>query len=200
MFEAIAETAIFSKFCHLRSCMWGPHWHYDLARLCLDIYLEHIWCFWKHVKNNAAKPEILELIGNRKFHSLSLGTGRELKEPTPKIREQEGNKKIHSQISGMGREWKKPIPKIREQEGNEKNPFPKFGNGKGMKKSIPKVRERESEASILGNDREGLCSRIFFARDIDTFWISICWDPDQLYNPRWPFKNFFCTRHRYNLN
>ena len=134
MFEAIAETAIFSKFCHLRSCMWGPHWHYDLARLCLDIYLEHIWCFWKHVKNNAAKPEILELIGNRKFLSLSLGTGRELKEPTPKIREQEGNKKIHFQISGSGRErkrhsrnlgigkeWrKKNIPKIWEPDGNEK--------------------------------------------------------------------------------
>ena len=59
------------------------------------------------MKNNAAKPEILELIGNRKFHSLSLGTGRELKEPTPKIREQEGNKKIHFQISGSRRERKR---------------------------------------------------------------------------------------------
>ena len=75
--------------------------------------------------------------GNRKFHSQSSGTGRELKSTFPKF--------------GNGKGMKKSIPKIREREGNEKNPF---GNGKRMKKSIPKNRERESEASILGNDRK----------------------------------------------
>ena len=69
------------------------------------------------------------------------GTGTGMDNSIPKLSE--------------GREWKKTIPKIWGQEGNRKNPLPYFGNGKGMTKSIPKVREKESEASILGNDREG---------------------------------------------
>ena len=55
--------------------------------------------------------------GNRKFHSQSSGTERELKNPIPKIWEREGNKKIHSHnlgtgISGMGMEGIKHIDMI----------------------------------------------------------------------------------------
>ena len=86
--------------------------------------------------------------GNRKFHSQSLGTGRELKIPfpkfgngkgmkksIPKIREREGNEKRHSRNSGTGREWKKTFPKF--GNGNQRLLFPGMdgnGNGNGTKK------------------------------------------------------------------
>ena len=55
--------------------------------------------------------------GNRKFHSQSLGTGRELKIPFPKF--------------GNGKGMKKSIPKIREREGNEK--IHSQSSGKGIR-------------------------------------------------------------------